>query len=310
MKKNSRILVTGSSGVIGTALKESLVKKGYENLYCPTSEECDLVEKVECERYFKSVNPEYIFHMAGRVYGLGGNSKYKSKAIYENLMINTNVIHASHLVDAKKILAMGTVAMYPDPPISAPAKESDLWQGYPHKSEESYAIAKLAMMSTLEAYKESQGLDYAIAISTNLYGPNDRFNIDTGHVIPSLISKFYFAKQNNARVEIWGTGVAKRDFLYSMDAASGLVEVMSKASGAINLVSGKVVLIKDIVDILSRISGVDDIAWDATKPNGQLTRAYDSSKLKGIGFESKTQLSEGIQLTWDWYCKNIDKARE
>jgi len=309
MNNKSRILVTGAAGVVGNALVKFLSDTGYENVYTPSSKECDLRCKDMCETYFKSIAPEYVFHLAGRVYGLGGNSKYRAIAIYDNLMINTHVINASQLCGVKKIVAMGTVAMYPDPAINIPSIESDLWGGYPHKSEESYAVAKLTMLSTLEAYKNSYDLEYSLAISTNLYGPNDRFNIETGHVIPSLIKKFYIAKQEKKAVQVWGSGVAERDFLYSTDAAEGLVNIMTGISGPVNLVSGKVVSIKTLVNILSEITGVDNVEWDPIKPNGQLLRAYDSAKLQKLGFEPKVDISEGLKLTWEWYCKNIQSVR-
>lgn len=309
MERKSRILITGANGVIGTALKEYLLKQGYENVFTPSSTTCDLVNKLECEKYMDKVKPEYVFHMAGRVYGLGGNSLYRAKAIYENLMINTNVIHATAMNNVKKIVAMGTVAMYPDPAISSPAKETDLWGGYPHESEQSYAVAKLTMLATLDAYKHSHNLDFAVALSTNLYGPNDRFNDETGHVIPSLIKKFHTAHLSKTPVEIWGTGIAERDFLYSDDAAIGLVSIMEQITGPVNLVSGTVVKIKSIIEILSEITGVKDIQWDSSKPDGQLVRSYDSSKLSEIGFVPNVDLRNGLQRTWEWYSNNLAKIR-
>lgn len=310
MEKKSNIIITGASGVLGVALKGLLEDAGYSNVHAPTSIECNLIEKESCDQYFKNVKPEYVFHLAGRVYGLGGNEKFKASTIYENLLINTNVIHASYLGGVKKIVSMGTVAMYPDPAISIPAIENDLWKGYPHKSEESYAIAKLAMLSTLQAYNYSYGLEYSVALSTNLYGPSDRFNSDTGHVIPSLIMKFYNAMVENTPVEIWGTGIAERDFLYSSDAARGLLLIMDQVTGPANLVSGKVVKIKTVVEILSEISGVNNIYWDSGKPDGQLLRSYDSSKLKELGFVPEVDLFEGLQRTWDWYNQFSTLARK
>ncbi|MBU3071659.1 NAD-dependent epimerase/dehydratase family protein [Aestuariicella sp. G3-2] len=309
MSFDSKILVTGSAGVLGRALVTLLKEKGFRKVFSPSSQECNLLSKNQTEEYFLNVDPDFVFHLAGKVYGLGGNSKYKADVIYENIMINTNVIHASHLVNVNKIVAMGTVAMYPDPPVSNPALETDLWQGYPHKSEESYAVAKLAMLSMLEAYKESYQLDYAFPLSTNLYGPGDRFNDETGHVIPSLIKKFYDAKQSDGSVTVWGTGKAERDFLFSADAADGLICIMENLSGCVNLASGNVVKIKDLVNTLIEITGVSNVRWDESKPDGQLIRSYNIDKLSNCHFLSKHNLYEGLEKTWDWYVNNSDTVR-
>lgn len=309
MGKDDRILITGGSGVVGYALLKVLRENGYKNIVSISSKDYDLTVYERTLELFAKYKPVYVFHLAGRVYGIMGNMKNKSLSYIDNIRINTNVLEAARIVNVKKIIAMSTGAVYPYPPKRLPLKEEDMWEGYPHPSEDTYAIAKRVMDVQLRAYNKEYGLEYAYVISSNLYGPHDRFNEHFGHVIPSLISKFYRAKLKGDDVVVWGDGSARRDFLFSYDAAKALLLIMEKFKGEINLGSGVVYSIKEVVDTLSKITGVTNIKWDRTKPNGQEYRAYDLSKLNSIGFKPQYPLEKGLKITWDWFCENQDRIR-
>jgi GDP-L-fucose synthase len=249
--------------------------------------------------------------MAGRVRGLGGNMNDQGAAYLENILINTFVVEACRKFDVKKIVAMGTIAMYPDPLPCNPLREETIWMGVPHHSEYGYAQAKRSMLAQLVAYKENYGLPFVLALSTNLYGPFDRFNTQTGHVIPSLVKKFYDAKKIGGDVVIWGDGTATRDFLYIDDVVRALVLLMDEGSGVINLATGKTHTIKAAATILAEITDMKDhIKWDTSKPNGQVFRSYDVSKLASLGFSYTYDLEEGLRKTFAWYQSNAAIARE
>jgi GDP-L-fucose synthase len=310
MKVDDTILVTGANGLVGHNLVSELKRRGFRSLLTPGSQDCDLSNQAQVDNYFEKSRPAYVFHMAGRVRGLGGNMHDQGAAYLDNLRINTNVVEASRKSGVKKIVAMGTVAMYPDPPSSMPFKEEEIWMGVPHRSEYGYAQAKRAMLAQLEAYHDNYGMPYAVAISTNLYGPFDRFNPLTGHVIPSLIKKFFDALENHTPVEIWGDGSAQRDFLHVCDTVTGLLLIMEAGEGVINLASGQTSRIRDVVRILTDITKMHDrVRWDTSKPNGQVSRAYDISKLRDLGFSCQYDLVTGITETYKWYQENQESAR-
>jgi GDP-L-fucose synthase len=221
--------------------------------------------------------------------------------------MNTHVIEASRLCGVKKVIAMGTIAAYPEPS-HQPVKEEQIWEGPPHGSESSYGHAKRAMLAQLLAYRETYGLDFSYVISTNLFGPNDKFNSQFGHVIPSLIRKFYEAKKNGSDVVIWGDGTAARDFLYSKDMARALILIMNKYSGSINVASGKKTPIREVVQLLSDYFGIQSqIHWDSQKPNGRKFYEIDLSHLQSIGFEPARTLEEGLIETLDWFSLKFEE---
>lgn len=303
--KKSKILITGANGLVGKALTDELENRGYENVFCVTREKCDLLDTHETASLFEREEPEFVFHAAAKVYGIMGNMKNKALSFYDNVMINTNVIDAAQKVQVKKITAMGTGAIYPFPSPSLPLKESDIFMGRPHGAENSYAHAKRAMLAMLEAYEESFDLEWAYVVSCNLFGPHDTFDTNFGHVVPSLVKKFYDAKQKNSNVEVWGDGSAQRDFLYVKDTASVVIDIMQNCAGAVNIGSGRVYSIKQIVDMLAEISGMQGhVVWDSSKPNGQDYRAYDLSKVRDMGFVPEHTIYQGLEETWEWYCEN------
>ncbi|MCL6478024.1 MAG: GDP-L-fucose synthase [Peptococcaceae bacterium] len=310
MNKTDKILVTGARGLVGSALVEHLKNEGYKNIIEVGRDNCDLTDTIATRKFFEKFAPDYVFHAAARVYGIMGNMKNKALSFYDNVMINTNVVDASQKVGVKKITVMGTGAVYPCPSPGLPLREDMIFMGKPHHAEDSYAHAKRAMLAMLHAYQESYGIDWAYIVSCNLFGPRDKFDTEFGHVIPSLIKKFYDAKKNGTKVVVWGDGSAERDFMYVKDAARVSLMIMSNLSGPVNIGSGKVYKIKEIVNMIADIAGMADrIVWDAGKPNGQEYRAYDLSKIQSIGFACRYSIKQGLEETWDWYITAATEGR-
>lgn len=307
----SKILVTGARGLVGMNLIEELRKQGYANIVALTSETCDLTNFAQTVDFFKKHAPTHVFHAAAAVYGIMGNMERKGYSYLQNVLINTHVVEACRQASIKKLVAMGSGCVYPYPSPGLPLTEDMVWQGAPHPSEDSYAHAKRAMLAQLNAYKESYGLCSAFVISGNLYGPHDKFDTKHGHVTPSLIRKFYEASKTGDTITIWGDGSAKRDFLFAEDAARALIAIMQHSEGPINMGSGAVNAIRDIVDILAEHTSMQDkVVWDASKPNGQEYRAYDLSKLFETGFRPRFSLMEGLKKTYTWYASHAETARK
>lgn len=310
MKLDDTIVVTGARGLVGSNLVNYLNTKGYSKVIPLTRLECDLTNFDQTVSVIKDLQPKFVFHTAGHIFGIMGNMKNQAKSYLLNTQINTNVIEASYQAEVEKIIAMGSGCVYPYPSPGLPLKEEMVWSGKPHGSEVAYAHSKRSMLAQLEAYKDSYDLDFAFVISGNLYGPGDKFDENYGHVTPSLISKFHKAKNNNSTVSVWGDGSAQRDFLYVEDVASALEVIAKYINGPVNMGSGKVNKIKDIVDIIAKYTNLEgNIEWDSSKPNGQDYRAYDLSKLFEAGFEPQFSLEKGLIKTFDWYSQNAESAR-
>jgi GDP-L-fucose synthase len=248
--------------------------------------DADLLDTAATFAEFERRRPDHVFHAAARVYGLMGSMKNQGKSFYENCMINTNVVEALRRAGARKITVMGTGAVYPFPSPGLPLREDMIFLGRPYPANAGYANAKLATLAMLEAYEESYGLEWAYIVSGNLFGPRDKFDVEFGHVVPSLIKKFYDAKKSGGNVTVWGDGSAQRDIIYVEDAARAALAVMTNISGPVNVGSGHVYRIRDVVDTLCDLTGMSGrIEWDAAKPNGQAYRAYDLTKIHDIGFQ-------------------------
>lgn len=278
------------------------------NVTCVGSKDCDLRDSKAVEELFAKVGADYVFHLAARVHGLGGNLRYKSDILVDNVLINTNVVESARRNHVKKIVAMGSGCVYPELKGLQELFEDMVWSGPPHSSEDSYAHSKRLMLAHLNAAREQYGLSSAFVISGNLYGPHDNFNIEEGHVTPSLVAKFHAAKMANTPVSVWGSGVAIRDFTYSDDAANALIHILQHIEGPVNMGSGQRHPIRDIVTTLQQLTGVE-IAWDASKPDGQLVRYYNIDKLLATGFRPAVTLQEGVRLTYDWYAEHFQTAR-
>lgn len=307
MKQDSRILITGANGLAGSAVLDHLLDRGFTNVFGLTRKDADLVDDRQTANAFSDVRAEYVFHAAATVYGLQGNMDNQAKSIYENTLINSNVIHASHLTGAKKIVVMGTNAIYPAT-APLPYREQDIFNGRPHEGEAAYGNAKRHMLAMLEAYHESYGTNYAYLVSGNLYGPRDRFNVNTGHVLPSLVAKFHSAAVDpdpDTLVSIWGDGSAQRDFLYSADLAR-IVKLTFERDivGAFNIGNGKLHSICEVAQHLAEISGIsrDRVLFDITKPTGRRVCYADLSVLEGYGFSPEYSLEQGLRETYAWYA--------
>ncbi len=311
MSPADRILITGGTGLVGRALVGVLANKGFKNIISIGSHDCNLLDGKAVAEFFATSAPKYVFHLAARVHGIGGNAKYKSDVLFENVLINTHVIEYARRSGVKKIVAMGSGCVYPELKGQKELFEEQIWSGPPHASEDSYAHSKRLMLAQLQAAKEQYGLASAFAISGNLYGPHDNFNIDEGHVTPSLIAKFYEAKKNGTPVKVWGSGVAIRDFSYSDDAAEALYQLMLKLEGPVNFGTGQRHPISDIVAAVQEASGnTVKIEWDSSKPDGQLERYYNMDKLFSTGFTPKVLLADGVKRTYEWYEENWQTARK
>ena len=304
MNKNDKILITGAKGLVGSALVEHLRDEGYVNVTETGRQECDLLSALATRDFFEATKPDYVFHAAARVYGIMGNMKNKALSFYDNVMINTNVVDAAQKVGVRKITVMGTGAVYPYPSPGLPLREEMIFLGVPHPAEDSYGHAKRAMLAMLQAYEESYGLEWAYVVSCNLFGPRDKFDIEFGHVVPSLIKKFYDAKQKGEDVVVWGDGSAQRDFMYVKDTARVGLAIMNNLKGASNIGSGIVYRIRDIVNMIAEITDMqNNVVWDAEKPNGQEYRSYDLTKINAINFKCQYAIRQGLEETWAWYSK-------
>lgn len=305
---SSRILITGGTGLVGRALSRALASEGFSNIISVGSRDCDLRDSAAVSLLISKAAPDYVFHLAARVHGIGGNMRYKSDILVDNVLINTHVIEYSRRAGAKKIVAMGSGCVYPELKGQQELFESQIWNGPPHPSEDSYAHSKRLMLAQLSAAKEQYGLSSAFVISGNLYGPHDSFNTDEGHVIPSLVAKFFKASAEGKPVTVWGSGVAIRDFTYSDDTATALIAILRNSEGPVNMGSGMRHPIRDIIDTLHEITKVP-VEWDSCKPDGQLVRYYNLDKLQSAGFKPLISLKEGVRRTYEWYAANSEMAR-
>jgi GDP-L-fucose synthase len=303
-----RVLVTGGSGLVGAALLEALRASGADAVGL-SSRDADLTDFAATCAAFERHRPELVFHLAARVRGIMGNHGVHGQAYLDNIRIGTNAIEAARLAGARKVVAMGSSAVYGDA-VTLPMRESEVWTGPPHPSEAGYAHAKRAMLAQLESYHDQWGLDYAYCISTNLFGPNDRFDERYGHVLPSLISKFHRAVRGGERLTVWGTGAPRRDFLYVKDAARALLLIAEAFTGPINLATGVSMSIRETVELIADVSGYSgEVEWDATKPDGQRLRDYDVTRLAALGFTPRWTLREALAETFAWFDANAATAR-
>lgn len=301
------IVVTGGSGVLGQGLLDSLRHRG-EAVRILESRDVDLREREQAIEAMRDLHPRLVYHLAAKVHGLGGNTAFPGEMLADNVRINMNLIDAVRLTGDAKLVAVSTVAIYSSSS-PRPVSEASIWIDEPHGSERAYGHAKRVMLAQLEAYAKQYGTRFAYPIMTNIYGPYDRFDSDHGHVVPSLIAKFHKAAQSGDPVEVWGTGRAERDFLFAADAGAALVCIADRAEGPINVATGHTVAIRDVVDILSAHSGVRNVRWDESKPDGQLERSYNVARLTELGFQPKTSIEAGLKQTYDWYAKNYPNVR-
>lgn len=310
MDKNSKIYVAGHRGLVGSAIVRNLESKGYKNIIYRTSKELDLTNQQDVNKFFDDEKPEYVFLAAAKVGGIHANNTYPADFIYENLMIQSNVIKASHDSKVKKLLFLGSTCIYPKM-ANQPIKEEYLLTGSLEKTNEAYAIAKIAGLEMCKFFKRQYGDNFISCMPTNLYGPNDNFDLKNSHVLPALIRKMHEAKLNkNDTVEIWGTGKPLREFLYVDDMADACVFLMENYDGEehINIGTGEEISIKDLAQLIKKIVDFDgELAFDNSMPDGTPKKLTDVSKLHNLGWKHKVKLNKGIELSYEWYKKNFDE---
>ena len=330
MKKNSKIYVAGHRGLVGSAILDNLTCKGYENIITRTHSELDLTNQQAVAEFFKEEKPEYVILAAAKVGGIVANNKYRADFIYENLAIQNNVIHQSYLNGVKKLLFLGSTCIYPKN-APQPMKEEYLLTSELEYTNEPYAIAKIAGIKMCESYNLQYGTNFISVMPTNLYGPNDNFDLETSHVLPALLRKMHEAKVNDeSQVEIWGSGKPKREFLYSEDMADACVFLFENVDftdifgcaplGAptadeaeashpkeirnthINIGTGEDISIKELSYLIQEIVGFQGkLTFNTEKPDGTMVKLTDPSKLHSLGWKHKVELEEGIKTMYEWY---------
>jgi len=311
LDKNSTILVTGSGGVLGSAILSELNRSGFHNILSPDRSELNLLDANSTRSYIRKYKPKSIIHLASLVYGLGGNLKYQLQSVIANTAINNNLFSAISEVETEHFFFAGTVASYPFPYSAIPIVEESFFNGLPHDGEFGYAMAKRHAYTYLKIMSKKNGIRFVYGIFTNLYGPRDKFDVENGHVIPSLIAKGYDAGTKKESLTVWGDGSAIRDFLYASDAASAAVLCMKNPSNdIINISSGCGVPISAIAELICSYYGVDKINYLTDRPVGIPSRIVDNSRLKKLGFSVSISIEEGIRQTCDWYEKNINGIRQ
>ncbi len=301
MEKNAKIYVAGHRGMVGSAIVRRLKSEGYTNLVYKTSAELDLRNQTDVETFFDIEQPDYVFLAAAKVGGIQANNCYRAEFLYDNLMISTNIIHAAHMNNVKKLLFLGSSCIYPKL-APQPLKEEYLLSGYLEPTNEPYAIAKIAGIKMCETYFDQYGDNFISAMPTNLYGPNDNYDLNNSHVLPALIKKFHQAKINHLpKVEIWGTGSPLREFLHVDDLAEACLFLMNNYNDKqfINLGSGKEISIKDLALLIKKIVGYEgELTFNTEKPDGTPRKLMDVSKLANAGWSYKIELEEGIKSVY------------
>ena len=310
MDSDSKVLVAGANGMVGSAIVRNLESKGYTNIIKGTRDDVDFTNQDETERYFCSEEPEYVFIAAAKVGGIMANSNYKADFLTENLQIQTNLIQQSYNFGVKKLLFLGSSCIYPKF-ATQPIREDQLMTGALEPTNDAYAIAKIAGIMMCQAYCQQYGFNAISLMPTNLYGTNDNFDLETSHVLPALIRKFHEAKESNAPyVECWGDGSAMREFLHVDDLAEACYRCMISydSSEIINIGTGQDLTIKELTELISIIIGYKgEIKWDTSKPNGTPKKVLNVDKIKTLGWSPKIGVRQGIYNTYEWYKENACK---
>jgi GDP-L-fucose synthase len=312
MQRDSRIYVAGHRGLVGSAIWRELEREGFKNLIGKTRKELDLMDGAAVSKFYADIQPEYVFVAAARVGGISANNDLPAQFIYENLQIQNNLIHGAYCAGVKKLLFLGSSCIYPKfAPI--PTKEEHLLTGHLEPTNEPYAIAKIAGIKMCQSYRRQYHCQFISAMPTNLYGPNDNYNLETSHVLPALIRKFHEAKVSHApTVTCWGTGAPKREFLYSDDVGSACVFLMQNYDSEqfINVGSGQEIAVKDLAQLIKDVVGFKgEIVWDTSKPDGTPRKLMDSSRLFALGWKPKIDLRTGIGLAYQDFLKKTASNR-
>jgi GDP-L-fucose synthase len=308
MDNDSKVLVAGANGMVGSAIVRNLESKGFTNIIKGTRDDVDFTNQDETERYFCSEKPEYVFLAAAKVGGIMANSIYKADFLTENLQIQTNIIQQSYNFGVKKLLFLGSSCIYPKF-ATQPITEDQLMTGALEPTNDAYAIAKIAGIMMCQAYRQQHGFNAISLMPTNLYGFNDNFDLQSSHVLPALIRRFHEAKVSQAPyVECWGDGSPMREFLYVDDLAEACRVCMERYDGAehLNVGTGRDVTIKKLTEKIAKVIGYSgEIRWDTSKPNGTPRKFLNVDKIKSLGWEPTVGLYEGISRSYEWYKENV-----
>jgi GDP-L-fucose synthase len=301
MEKNAKIYIAGHHGMVGSAILRRLKKEGFSNLILRSSKELDLREQSSVRDFFVKEKPDYVFIAAGKVGGINANNTYRAEFIYDNLMIQNNLIHQSYLNGVKKLLFLGSSCIYPKM-APQPLKEEYLLSGKLESTNEPYAIAKIAGIKMIEAYRNQYECNYISVMPTNLYGPNDHYDLNNSHVLPALLRKIHIAKIENAsEVEVWGTGTPRREFLHVDDLVDACYFLMMEYDGEsfVNIGVGDDISIKDLALLIKEIVGYKgELKFDASKPDGTPRKLMNVSRLHELGWKHKISLKEGISKVY------------
>ena len=312
MNKTDKIYVAGHRGLVGSAIVRSLKAKGYENIIGRTHKELDLTNQAAVVEFFEQEKPDVVVLAAAKVGGIHANNTAPAEFAYENMQIQCNVIKCCHDYKVKKLLFLGSTCIYPKM-APQPIPEDALLTGPLEETNEAYAIAKISGLEMCKFYKRQYGDDFISCMPTNLYGPEDNYDLNGSHVMPAMIRKFHEAKVNGAQsVELWGTGTPLREFLYVDDMADACVFLLENYSGEqhVNIGTGKEVSIKELAETVKKTVGYEgDIVWNTDMPDGTPRKLTNVDKLHGLGFTHKVELEEGVKLAYQWFKENVDYAR-
>jgi len=311
VEKDAKIYVAGHRGMVGSAICRKLKDQGYTNILTRTSSELDLRNQAAVEDFFASEKPDYVFLAAAKVGGIQANNIYRADFLYDNLIIEANVIHSAYKNEVKKLLFLGSSCIYPKM-ATQPLVEDSLLTGLLEPTNEPYAIAKIAGIKLCESYRDQYNSNFISAMPTNLYGPNDNYDLQNSHVLPALIRKFHEAKESGAeKVEIWGTGSPLREFLHVDDLATACVFLMESYDGKqfVNVGTGEDISIKDLALMIKEIVGFEgELTFDSSKPDGTPRKLMDVSRIHSLGWKHKINLREGIQSVYNSYRANPEKS--
>ena len=307
MEKNSRIYVAGHRGLVGSAIVRNLEANGFTNIITRTHSELDLTNQADVRKFFEEERPEYVFLAAAKVGGIHANNTYPADFIYDNLMIQNNVIKAAHDFKVTKLLFLGSTCIYPKM-APQPIKEEYLLTGALEETNEAYAVAKIAGLEMCKFFKRQYGDNFISCMPTNLYGPNDNFDLKSSHVLPALIRKFHEAKVNGSEVvEVWGTGTPLREFIYVDDMADACVFLMENYDGEqhVNIGTGEEVSIRQLAETVKDVVGFEgELVFNTDMPDGTPRKLTTVDKLHELGFMHKISLNEGIRLAYEWFLEN------
>lgn len=307
MEKDAKIFVAGHRGMVGSAIVRALKKNGFQNVITRTHQEMDLLRQQEVESFFAEEKPEYVFLAAAKVGGIHANNTYPADFIYQNLMMECNVIHSAWQNQVKKLLFLGSSCIYPRM-APQPIQEEALLTGELEKTNEAYALAKISGLKMCAFYRRQYGCDFISAMPTNLYGPADNYHPENSHVIPALIRKFHEAKVTQSpHVTIWGTGTPLREFLYVDDLAEGLLHLMEHYSDEshVNIGTGTDLSIGELAQVIQRVIGYEGkLEFDASKPDGTPRKVMDVSRIHQMGWKAQTSLEEGLALAYQWVLEH------